>query len=44
MGECFQYNHVYVNTINEQPATVEEFVPGPFAKLINNDGKKAKLS
>ena len=43
MGECFQYNHVYFTTINEQPATMEEFVPGPFAKLINNDGKKATL-
>ena len=37
------YIHVYYTTINEQPATVEEFVPGHFAKLINNDGKKAKL-
>lgn len=43
MGECFQYNHVYYTTINDQPATVEEFVPGRFAKLINNDGRRAKL-
>lgn len=43
MGKCFQYNRVYYTTINEQPATVEEFVPGHFAKLINNDGKKAKV-
>ena len=43
MGKCFQYNHVYYTTINEQPATVEEFVPGHFVKLINNDGKKAKV-
>lgn len=42
MGECFQYNHVYFTTTNEQPTRVEEFVPRPFAKLINNDGKKAK--
>lgn len=38
-----QYNNVYYTIINEQPATVEEFVPGPFAKLINNDGQTAKL-
>ena len=44
MGECFQYKHVYFTTINKQLATVEEFVPGPVAKLKNNDGKKAKLS
>jgi len=34
---------VYFTTINEQPATVKGFVPGPFAKLINNGGKKANL-
>ena len=43
MGKCFQYNHVYYTTIKEQPATVEEFVPGHIVKLINNDGKRAKL-
>ena len=43
MGKCFQYNPVYYTTIKEQPATVEEFVPGHFVKLINNDGKRAKL-
>lgn len=43
MGKCFQYNHVYYTTIDEKPATVEEFVPGLFAKLINNNGKKADL-
>ena len=44
MGKRFQCNHVYYTTIKEQPATVEEFVPGHFVKLINNDGKRAKLS
>lgn len=43
MGKCFQYNHVYYTIIDEKPATVEEFVPGLFAKLINNNGKKADL-
>ena len=43
MGECFQYNHVYYTTINDQPTTIEEFVPGRFPKLINNDGRRAKL-
>ena len=33
MGDCFQYDHVYVTTINEQPATVEEFVQEPFCKI-----------
>lgn len=43
MGKCFEYNHSYYTMINNKPATVEEFVPGPFVKLINNDGRKAKL-
>ena len=43
MGECFQYDHEYYTTINDQPATIEEFVPERFAKLINNDGRRANL-
>ena len=43
MGDCFQYDHVYVTTINEQPATMEELYKNHFAKLINNDDEKAKL-
>lgn len=37
-GECFQYNRCYYTTINGQPATIEEFVPGSFVKVINNNG------
>lgn len=42
-GECFNYNHIYFTTIDEEPATIEEFVPGNFAKLINNNGKCASF-
>ena len=37
-GKCFQYNHCYYTKINDQPATIEEFVPGSFTKIINNIG------
>ena len=37
-GECFGYNPCYFTKINDQPATIEEFVPGSFAKIINNNG------
>jgi hypothetical protein len=37
-GECFKYNQCYNTKINDRPATIEEFVPGSFAKIINNNG------
>ena len=37
-GKCFKYNHCYYTKINDQPATIEEFVPGSFTKIINNNG------
>ena len=42
MGNCFQYKHVYYTTIDEKPATVEEFVPRLFAKPINNNGNTGR--
>ena len=38
-GKCFQYNRCFYTTYNAQPATVEEYVPGSFVKIINNDGQ-----
>lgn len=38
-GECFKYNRSYYTTYNDQPATIEEYVPGSFVKYVNNDGK-----
>ena len=37
-GKCFKYNQCYYTKVNDQPATIEEFVPGSFAKIINNNG------
>ena len=34
----FKYNQCYYTKVNDQPATIEEFVPGSFAKIINNNG------
>ena len=38
-GECFKYNKVYYSCLNDKPVTVEDFVPGKFAKYVNNNGK-----
>lgn len=38
-GECFDYNHCYYTVYNGKPVTVEEYIPGSFYKLINNDGE-----
>ena len=38
-GECFEYNRCYYTVYNGKPATIEEYVPGSFYKLINNDGE-----
>jgi hypothetical protein len=38
-GECFKYNECFYTTYYGQPATIEDFVPGSFAKLVNNDGE-----
>ena len=37
-GECFEFNRCYYTTVNDQPATIEEYVPGAFVKIINNNG------
>lgn len=42
-GTCFSYNHSYFTRVDDKPATVEEFVPGSFVKIINNNGKRAQL-
>ena len=39
LGKYFSYNTYFYTVYDGQPATLEEFVPGAFAKLINNDGK-----
>ena len=38
-GKCFEYNRCFFTRYNDQPATVEEYVPGVFSKFINNDGQ-----
>ena len=43
MRDCFQYDHVYVTTINEQLQQWRNLHMNHFAKLINNGGEKAKL-
>ncbi len=37
-GKCFKYNRCYYTSVTDQPATVEEFVPGSFTKIINSNG------
>lgn len=37
-GECFSFNRCYFTKVNGQPATIEEFIPGSFSKIINNNG------
>ena len=37
-GQCFHYNRVFYTEFEDEPATVEEFVPGDFVKYINNNG------
>ena len=37
-GECFKYNRCYYTMFDGEHATVEEFVPGSFAKYVNNNG------
>ena len=43
-GECFEFNRCYYTTVNGQPATVEEYVPGEFVKIINNNGVITSLA
>lgn len=38
-GQCFKYNKVYYSSLNGKPVSVEDFVPGKFAKYVNNNGK-----
>ena len=41
-GKCFKYNYCYYTTYKCEPATIEEYVPGTFVKIVNNDGQCAK--
>jgi hypothetical protein len=41
-GKCFKYTHCYYTTYNGEPATIEEYVPGTFVKIVNNDGHCTK--
>ena len=43
-GECFEFNRCYFTTVDSQPATIEEYVPWAFVKLINNNGVIIPLS
>ena len=36
-GQCFWYNQVFYTQFQDEPATIEEFVPGNFTKYINNN-------
>ena len=38
-GQSFYYNRVFYTKFEEEPATVEEYVPGKFVKYINNNGE-----
>lgn len=38
-GRCFHYNRVFYTKFEDEPATVEEYVPGNFLKYINNNGE-----
>ena len=42
-GECFKYNRCYYTMFDGEHATIEEFVPGSFAKYINNNGKSVVI-
>ena len=42
-GQCFQYNRVFFSQFEDEPATIEEFVPGNFIKYINNNGECCSL-
>ncbi|KXJ05549.1 Transient receptor potential cation channel subfamily M member 6 [Exaiptasia diaphana] len=42
-GNCFHYNECFFTTYEGKAATIEDFVPGTFAKLINNDGELVKI-
>ena len=36
--ETFTYGEVFYSSLNGEPVTIEEFVPGDFFKYVNNDG------
>ena len=38
-GRCFHYNRVFYTKFEDEPAMVEEYVPGNFLKYINNNGE-----
>lgn len=38
-GKCFHYDKVLYSSLDGQPATVEHFVSGRFAKYVNNNRK-----
>ena len=35
--KCFKYNYCYYTSYNGEPATIEEYVPGTFVKIVDND-------
>lgn len=41
-GKCFKYDRCFYTSYNGEPATIEEYVPGTFAKIVNNDGQCIK--
>ena len=38
-GRCLHYNRVFYTKFEDEPATVEEYVPGFFFKYLNNNGE-----
>ena len=38
-GKCFKYDCCFYCKYNVEPGTVEEFVPGEFHKMVNNDSQ-----
>ena len=37
--ETFAYGKVFYSSLDDQPVTAEEYVPGDFVKYVNNDGQ-----
>ncbi|KAJ7365535.1 hypothetical protein OS493_005647 [Desmophyllum pertusum] len=42
-GQSFHYNRVFYTQFEDEPVTIEEFVPGTFIKYINNNGELCSL-
>ena len=43
-GMCFKYDNIYFAMFNNDPVTVEKYVPGKFVKFVNNDGRPGKAT